>query len=665
MEEPPVDSYAYTLTSNENECKFTSNETDNKFTFNECDNKFTYNVSDKFTSNKSESNNITMSSNFPLSPIASKSSSSFVERSIQQKEESLISPLEISNFDWETAAAASMPKSHANGYYHGDGVQHSDAWMPLPIFSSSASVPRRASCPGTMQQSFTGHVDVFSQHIPQPQPSGAAAFADHVDVFSQHIPHPQPSGAAAFADHVDVFSQHIPHPQPPEAAAAVEQLPPRKNAPPRCRRSTVDKAPPASMISSPLAANAMQRNVAGTANDKSASPNSEEIFSFSDLKSGSIRPDFPSSQAAFHDKQLSFEENQVCCDQSITHPTTLSISSDEKFLDPVQNFLRSACIEVFVASDQNPGRGAKPHQLGQVGLRCGHCKHVHRSKRAKQAVSYPSKTTNIFESVRNFQRTHFEACVYIPDELKTRYKKLILEVYRKIQQKYIKAYYAEAACEIGLVDTPHGIIFGAPPNLSGKPSKKLLAIMKMAENPAASAHLEELIFPKVDRRLENLKLSHLCSESTRQVIALCRQQKTVFVYPSDFPTISDFRFVLFHQFDPCRPPSTALNRRKNRPEKWDTLSGLCCRYCARAHPGERSHRGMYFPLDLESLHDSSLSHNLTVHLTTCQHAPFEIKEALEELQRLAAEIGVTTKRGSKKIFLQKLWERMANYYPGR
>jgi hypothetical protein len=48
---------------------------------------------------------------------------------------------------------------------------------------------------------------------------------------------------------------------------------------------------------------------------------------------------------------------------------------------------------------------------------------------------------------------------------------------------------------------------------------------------------------------------------------------------------------------------------------------------------------------------------------TCQLVPLEIKEALEELQILAAEHGVTTKRGTKQNFMKKLWERMANYYP--
>jgi hypothetical protein len=48
---------------------------------------------------------------------------------------------------------------------------------------------------------------------------------------------------------------------------------------------------------------------------------------------------------------------------------------------------------------------------------------------------------------------------------------------------------------------------------------------------------------------------------------------------------------------------------------------------------------------------------------TCQYAPLATKEALDELQRLTAEHGVTTKRNAKKKFLQKLWKRMANYYP--
>ncbi|KAL7490735.1 hypothetical protein ACHAWT_000676 [Skeletonema menzelii] len=349
------------------------------------------------------------------------------------------------------------------------------------------------------------------------------------------------------------------------------------------------------------------------------------------------------------------------------HPTRLSVPSDEEFLDPVYNFLRMACIEVFVCGNNDSGgrgRGANSHCIGQVGLRCVHCKHIERSKRANQAVSYPSKTTNIFESVRNYQRTHFEACDHIPSELKTKYREMVLKSDRKIHAKYIKVYFAEAACEIGMIETPNGLFFGKTANTSGKPSEKLLAIMSIAENPTSSENkrLRDLIFPKVDKLLENSKFSHVASANTRKVIANCRQETAVFVYPSDFPTVSDFRFVLYHQFISCRPPDAALNRRKTKPGNWDTLSGLYCRHCANAYPGERYKRGMYFPLDFESLHDSSFSQNLSCHVMTCKYVPVETKEALDELQMLAAEHGAITKRGAKKKFLQKVWDRMANYY---
>jgi len=353
------------------------------------------------------------------------------------------------------------------------------------------------------------------------------------------------------------------------------------------------------------------------------------------------------------------------------HPKRLSVPSDEQFLDPVYNFLRFSCIEVFVCSSEHNsgrrGRKVKGQKEGQVGLRCAHCKDIPRSNRANQAVSYPSKTAHIFESVRNFQRTHLEACEYIPHELKVKHRKLVSQTGRKVHVKYIKVYFAEAAREIGIVETLDGLFFGAPPNTSGKPSEKLQAIMSIAENPSASKDrkLHDLLFPKVDERVENSKFSHIASATTRQVIASCRQEKTAFVYPSDYPTLSDFRFVLFHQFVPCRPPTSALTGRKTKPEKWETLSGLWCKHCAKSNAYELSSQqgqGKCFPLDLESLHDTSFLNNLTCHIITCRFVPLETKEALNELQRLAAEHGVVTKRGAKRFFLEKLWGRLANCY---
>ncbi len=353
-------------------------------------------------------------------------------------------------------------------------------------------------------------------------------------------------------------------------------------------------------------------------------------------------------------------------------PTRLSLPYDENFLEPVHNLLRSSCIDVFVCRNgDNSGaggrrRGVKPtHVEGQVGLRCADCKHIPKCDRANQSVSYPSKMTNIFESVRNYQRFHFEACEYIPSSIKVKYSELMLQAStKKTHRKNIKTYFVVAAYEIGIVQSPYGLFFGVPPNTSGKPSEKLQAIMSTDDSSASNRRqLQDLLFPKVDDLVENSKFSHIASATTRQVIASCRQEKTAFVYPSDYPTLSDFRFVLYHQFAPCRPSASKLERRKTVPKNCDNLSGLWCKHCAKAYLGEQNHnRGMYFPLDFESLRDTSFFNNLTCHIITCRFVPPETKEALDELQRLAAEQGVVTKRGTKALFLKKLWGRMANYY---
>ena len=84
-------------------------------------------------------------------------------------------------------------------------------------------------------------------------------------------------------------------------------------------------------------------------------------------------------------------------------PVSLRIEPDASFLDPLQNFLRTKCIEIFVATQHHlgaPGRASKPSCMGQLGLRCIHCKDVPMDELARQAISYPSKRDLILESVR-------------------------------------------------------------------------------------------------------------------------------------------------------------------------------------------------------------------------------------------------------------------------
>ena len=353
------------------------------------------------------------------------------------------------------------------------------------------------------------------------------------------------------------------------------------------------------------------------------------------------------------------------------HANRLAIQSDLTFLDPIHNFLRTSCIEVFVSSQNDmtaPGRGARPSVIGQVGLRCLFCKGMPRNGLAKQASCFPSKRETIFESVRNYQRTHFGSCPYIPDDVKAKYETMVNQSSPlKKPQKVLRAYYAEAASELGLVDSHCGLVFGAEPKESSTPSQNLQAIMNLAKSPEKFALLMNARCGK-DEAIKMRKFEHVASERTRQVIVNARKTPTQFVKPQDFPTISDADFLLFHQVAPCRPSTVRLEQRRLTANKFYSLSGLCCKHCSNSqHPRDSTsgttaqnnhHRGTYFPANQTSLSDSSFSQTLHNHLASCPNVPQEIKDALVELKQLAVQHGITTKRGSKKTFFEKIWERM-------
>jgi len=165
------------------------------------------------------------------------------------------------------------------------------------------------------------------------------------------------------------------------------------------------------------------------------------------------------------------------------NPICLFIPSDANVLDPIQNFPRCHCIKLFEKreDDHSPGR------VGQVGLRCFYC----------EETCLPSKRDTIYENVLSFQRNHLESCRSFPEQMKAKYKKLVRQEEeeeeeedersdsekekRRPSQAFLRAYYAEAASELGLVDSPDGgLVFGAPQNTSGVPSKRLMSLLGAA-----------------------------------------------------------------------------------------------------------------------------------------------------------------------------------------
>lgn len=350
---------------------------------------------------------------------------------------------------------------------------------------------------------------------------------------------------------------------------------------------------------------------------------------------------------------------------NIHNITSLSVPTDSTFLDPIHNFLRTSCVEIFVASDAHVNestRRDRPSKVGQVGIRCVFCRVVPREELVRQAVCFPSKCENIYEGVRNIQRIHLDICPSMPDEAKEQYKECLrIKGMNHKPQKAVRAYYNQTASELGLLDTTGGLRFGGTPNLTGKPSKKLLAIMKAAEDRSTSPSFwdRHTRFASQDKLMTLGKFEHVISATTRNVLIQARKEcGGPFVFPHDFASTPDIVFLLFLQLVPCKPTTATMKRRGLKPECFEALPGLCCRHCSRQSD---SIKGTYFPMDADALGDSSFSQTLSMHLMSCPHVPQDIKHAFNELRNVVKERGITIKRGLKRKFVDKFWKRMKNY----
>jgi hypothetical protein len=353
------------------------------------------------------------------------------------------------------------------------------------------------------------------------------------------------------------------------------------------------------------------------------------------------------------------------------HVARLTIASDVRVLDRVHNFLRGECIEIFTVTETDEikfsgGRSVHPTNVGQVGFRCSFCRSLPRGVLAKQANFFPSRRDTIFECVRNFKRSHIEACPCIPESTKVEYKRWVnSDDPRKKSHQYLRAYYAEAALEIGLTDDTNkrGLVFGGPPNTSGEPSARIQVLIQAAEHPDTPISVWKT--QNKDQAIQMKKFEHVASAGTRIVLLNARRTPSDFVYPHDYPTVPDFDFLLLHQLCPIKPTSSMLGKKGLANIDASSLSGLCCKHCARANAISSNNflqKGVYFPTSVEAMVDSSFSQTLLNHVMNCDNVPRDIKSSLDELKSLAEIHSVKTRRGIKRRFFEKIWGRITTHF---
>lgn len=329
---------------------------------------------------------------------------------------------------------------------------------------------------------------------------------------------------------------------------------------------------------------------------------------------------------------------------------SLGLEEDQFWLSELQVYLRSNFAEAFGATEADiaaPMHGRnKPIALGQVGIRCIHCKDEPPSQRGQQAVSYPSLISGIYNSVQQMFRLHFDCCTKMPQEVRAK-----IEALRSSSSSRggRKQYWVDSARRLGLVDTPHGIHFGRDPSgplppLDGPSAKRNMKNDEDAESGDDESHVEPLFHP-----------SSLLSQEHSDEMKRQKEEAYPLVLPEDKPLISDYLYLTLEQMEPCK----LMDADRVGCYKGRTMGfrGLACKWCVG-----QAGCGRYFPASEASLSQTTTSQTILNHVRNCRRCPAEIRENLEIMKSSKTGPGGKKldkpKHGGRKVFFHRLWCRI-------
>jgi hypothetical protein len=163
-------------------------------------------------------------------------------------------------------------------------------------------------------------------------------------------------------------------------------------------------------------------------------------------------------------------------------PVSLSTPEDEKELNELHCFVRRS-LEFFSANEDDvsaPAPGRKTRVcLGQVGIRCIHCKSLPINKRKKRSVCYPPTVDGIYHAVSNMKHDHFAVCTGLSEASRKAFTDVRALCTRRTStsssstttssstnsapkqhsKHSTSLFYTQSAKDLGLVDTTSGVRF--------------------------------------------------------------------------------------------------------------------------------------------------------------------------------------------------------------
>ena len=337
---------------------------------------------------------------------------------------------------------------------------------------------------------------------------------------------------------------------------------------------------------------------------------------------------------------------------------SLRLKEDEFSLSPLHCFMRQYCVEAFTASadEVTTPRYGKSHgrsiSIGQVGIQCVYCKHRPYWLRQERAVCFPSTLKNIYHSIETWQRRHSIVCNDIPLWAKDKMAKLMGKSRSGAGGR--RQYWEESAGQLGMVDTPTGIRFIFPPGTAVTSMNATNNENSSVDGTASTVSSDEEM-TKMSMNTPTVTASNSMvgveMSSSMLTDTTCIGGKPV-VQEEDRQLVTDFLFTLLNQMETCYfSEQDRIGGRSKVKDCPTGYPGLQCKHC-----GGKAGFGRYYPVSIQALTSANSDRNIYNHVEKCRRCPSHIREQLE--QHLNDQIVTKNRRGNRKEFFQRIWERM-------
>jgi hypothetical protein len=330
-------------------------------------------------------------------------------------------------------------------------------------------------------------------------------------------------------------------------------------------------------------------------------------------------------------------------------------------------------IEVFTAklSDVNAPAPGRKHAVvvGQVGLRCIHCRHTKRScDRIKRAVCYPSSIKRIYRTVIDMKLDHFSQCKYVPMSLKNKLDEL--KAIHTRSTGTTMSYFCNAAKLLGMEDAANGVVLRENATLP-RAVESTTPLETNVETSADREPPQDMIVTRSDasfssslgsqegdrdppQRVDSMSIDSVDSTSRSATLPSGVLLENSFeglvplALSEDKTALSPLRCFLREQV--CAFSATEKDIAARAPTTFSIIVGqvgIGCIHCVKQAAPLRSNRAVCFPFSIARIYQS-VADIQRFHFGECKNMPNEVKNKFLELQSASS-------KGSKGLATRQYW----------